>query len=101
MATKDTKTTKAVKEPKTKSMSELYAGGDKPEVAKTEVKLHGRAYAVLVKPMITEKATVLGAFNQYVFMVSLDANKIDVAKAIDEVYGVKPVSVNMIRSEGK
>ena len=96
MATKDTKTTK-----ESKSMSELYAGGEKSTATKTEVKLHGRAYAVLVKPMITEKATVLGSLNKYVFMVSVDANKIDVAKAIDEVYGVKPVNVNMIRSEGK
>lgn len=97
MATKDTKKTTTEK----KSMKDLYEGGEKPAVAKKEAKTGGRAYAVLVKPMITEKATVLGAQNKYLFMVSLDANKIDVAKAIDEVYGIKPVAVNMIRTEGK
>lgn len=97
MATKDTKTT--TKEAKT--MKDLYEGGEKPAAAKGEAKTSGRAYAVLVKPMITEKASVLGAMNKYVFMVNIDSNKIDVAKAINEVYGVKPTAVNMVRSEGK
>lgn len=97
MATKDTTKTTTEK----KSMKDLYEGGEKAVVAKQEVKTGGRAYAVLVKPMITEKASVLGALNKYVFMVNVEANKIDVAKAINEVYGIKPVSVNMIRSEGK
>lgn len=97
MATKDTTKTTTGKA----SMKDLYEGGEKPVVAKKEAKTNGRAYAVLVKPMITEKASVLGAMNKYVFMVSVESNKIDVAKAINEVYGVKPVSVNMIRSEGK
>ena len=59
------------------------------------------AYRILVKPMVTEKATNLSAVNQYVFMVSIDANKIEVAKAIFEVYGVNPTSVNIIKSKGK
>jgi large subunit ribosomal protein L23 len=97
MATKDTTKTTTDK----KSMKDLYEGGEKPAAAKKEAKTTGRAYAVLVKPMITEKASVLGGLNKYVFMVSVESNKIDVAKAINEVYGIKPVSVNMIRSEGK
>lgn len=97
MATKDTqkKTTGS------KSMKDLYEGGEKETVAKKEANLTGRAYAVLVKPMITEKASVLAGLNKYVFMVNIESNKIDVAKAIDEVYGVKPVAVNIIRNEGK
>ncbi|MFZ4648326.1 MAG: 50S ribosomal protein L23 [Patescibacteria group bacterium] len=59
------------------------------------------AYRVLVKPMITEKAAHLGTENKYVFMVSLDANKIEVAKAVNSVYGVKVEKVNLIRCEGK
>ncbi|MCX6795722.1 MAG: 50S ribosomal protein L23 [Candidatus Falkowbacteria bacterium] len=59
------------------------------------------AYRVLVKPMITEKAAHLGTENKYVFMVSLDSNKIEVAKAVAAVYGVKVDKVNLIRCEGK
>jgi large subunit ribosomal protein L23 len=97
MATADTKTTKTEK----KSMQDLYATDGKPAVASKEAKVSGRAYAVLVKPMITEKASILSTVSKYIFMVTLPSNKIDVAKAIHEVYGVKPISVNIIRSEGK
>ncbi|MFA5420845.1 MAG: 50S ribosomal protein L23 [Patescibacteria group bacterium] len=80
-------------------MKDLYAEGE----TKIDAKNAGGkiAYRVLVKPAITEKATDLGALNQYVFIVSINANKIDVAKAVYEVYGVKPVSVNIIKSKGK
>jgi large subunit ribosomal protein L23 len=59
------------------------------------------AYRVLVKPLITEKASVAGTLNKYSFVVSLDANKVEISKAIEEVYGVKPVRVNVVRMEGK
>ena len=39
--------------------------------------------------------------NKYFFEVAKNANKIEVAKAIQEIYGVKPVSVNIIRMQGK
>ena len=61
----------------------------------------GRAWKLLAHPLITEKATRIGAHHQYVFEVALKANKIEIAKAIAEVYGVHPVSVNMIRVSGK
>lgn len=61
----------------------------------------GRAYSILVKPLITEKAANLGILNQYVFEVSLDSNKIEIAKAVEEIYGVKPIGVNVIRTDGK
>ena len=88
------------------SMSDLYneatvktvgVGGTK---VKKEIKA-GNAYKVLVKPLITEKATNLGMHNKYVFVVSLKANKISVAKAIEETYGVKPIKVNLANVSGK
>ena len=39
--------------------------------------------------------------NKYFFEVKKDANKIEIAKAINDVYGVKPVSVNIMRVGGK
>jgi large subunit ribosomal protein L23 len=95
---KNTKGTKVVTEEK--SMKDLYGSDGKAKAEKTK-KSKGMAYRILVKPMVTEKATNLSAVNQYVFMVSIDANKIEVAKAIFEVYGVNPTSVNIIKSKGK
>ncbi len=107
------KITKTVVDPKTStsddqvvdsstaaSMKDLYSADGKVKKDKKKKK-NGQAYRVLVKPMVTEKATNLGAINQYVFMVSFDANKIEVAKAIYEVYGVNPISVNIIKTKGK
>jgi len=62
---------------------------------------YGNAYRVLVKPLITEKATGLGVENKYIFAVEKKSNKIEIAKAIDEIYGIKPVSVNVINMKGK
>lgn len=82
-----------------KSMKDLYNEGDK-KTSKKGVK-NSVAYRVLVKPLITEKAANLASLNQYAFVVSASANKIDVAKAVFEVYGVKPEKVNIIKVKGK
>jgi large subunit ribosomal protein L23 len=95
-------------EPKTESMKDLYDGKTKVIVdAKGESKKavktihYANAYKILVKPLVTEKAANLGTANKYVFAVSPSANKIEIAKSIQQVYGIKPVSVNVIRMEGK
>lgn len=90
------------------SMQDLYSGTSTKKVAggtavvkKTGTKNHEAAYRILIKPLITEKATNLGAENKYVFIVAKSANKISVARALEVTYGVKPVAVNIINSEGK
>ncbi|MCG2697897.1 50S ribosomal protein L23 [Candidatus Parcubacteria bacterium] len=102
------------KDEKKQSMKDLYEEGQAEKVRKTaktdkseksdekkKIKKYGNAYKVLVKPLITEKATNLGAENKYVFEVSTQANKIEIAKAINEVYGIKPVNVNIVKMKGK
>lgn len=64
-------------------------------------KQFGIAYRVLVKPIITEKSGDLGVNNKYIFEVADSANKIEVSKSIEEVYGVRPVKVNIINMKGK
>lgn len=59
-----------------------------------------KVYGILVKPLITEKSTMIGALNQYVFAVATHANKIQVAQAIFQRYGIKPVKVNMVNVHG-
>lgn len=60
-----------------------------------------RAYEILVKPLITEKASALGAINKYVFAVSPKTNKVEVKKAIRAVYNVDPIAVNISNFSGK
>lgn len=86
------------------SMKDLYGDDKKPvennDGVKKEIKT-GNAYKILVKPLVTEKASVLGAENKYFFAVALKANRIEIAKAIREIYGVKPEKVNIINMGGK
>lgn len=87
------------------SMKDLYSGTTAKSAAKgekaKETKKLGQAYRILAKPLVTEKASVLGEENKYFFSVARGANKIEVAKAIFEVYGIKPTKVNIINSKGK
>lgn len=53
-------------------------------------------YKVLKGPHITEKASDLTQQNQYIFKVWPRANKIEVKKAIKEVFGKDAISVRMI-----
>lgn len=59
------------------------------------------AYRILVRPLVTEKATEQGTQNKYVFEVNISSNKVQVKKAIKSVYGVDPVDVNIVRMRGK
>ena len=59
------------------------------------------AYRILVSPVVTEKATTLVSENKYEFEVASDANKIEVKKAIKNVYGFEPLDVNIINVRGK
>jgi large subunit ribosomal protein L23 len=59
------------------------------------------AYRVLLRPLLTEKGSHLGVENKYLFEVGYDTNKIEVARAVEAVYGVKPTKVNIIKLAGK
>lgn len=57
-----------------------------------------RAPQVLVRPVLTEKSTRAGV---YFFEIPYSANRTEVKKAIQSVYGVTPAKVNIINREGK
>ena len=67
----------------------------KPALKKTR-KIVGRAYRFLKIPHVSEKATGLTEKNQYIFRVYPSANKIEVKKAVQDVYGVDVASVRII-----
>lgn len=76
---------KAVKAPKAKA-----------EKAPVKGALPSAALKVL-RPRITEKATLATEHNVYVFEVTNDATKIEVKEAMKALYKVDPIKVNMVR----
>ena len=57
---------------------------------------------ILLRPIITEKMTAQSEkLNRFGFIVSKDANKIQIKKAVESLYNVSVVSVNTMRYSGK
>ena len=54
------------------------------------------AARILKSPHVTEKAMSLGQENKYVFKVAPEANKNEIRKAVQELYGVRVESVNIV-----
>jgi large subunit ribosomal protein L23 len=59
--------------------------------------------SVLIRPLITEKMTGISEKHptKFGFVVSVDANKIEIAKAVKERFNVDVVAVNTIKHQGK
>lgn len=57
---------------------------------------------ILISPIITEKSgNQVQMQNTYSFKVSINANKIEIKKAIEHIFAVKVLNVNTIRMMGK
>ncbi len=57
---------------------------------------------IIKKPLITEKMTAISEkLNRYAFIVDKSANKFQIKKAIEELYGVKVAAVNTMNYTGK
>ena len=57
---------------------------------------------ILLKPIVTEKMTLQGeSLNRYGFVVDKRANKVQIKKAVEEMYGVTVNSVNTQCTAGK
>ena len=70
---------------------------------KTEKKLvaHAGTFDVLRRPIVSEKTARLSENNGVVFEVAMSATKEDVAKAIEVLFGIKPLKVNIVIAKGK
>ena len=52
---------------------------------------------ILIKPIVTEKMTVQGdKLNRYGFIVDREANKIEIKKAVEQMYSVSVKDVNTV-----
>ena len=56
---------------------------------------------IIIRPLITERSTELMAEGKYVFVVDKRANKIEIGKAINEIFDVKVEKVNTVNVTGK
>ena len=57
--------------------------------------------SVLKKPLITEKASALNESGKYGFIVDKNANKVEIKKEVEKMYGVTVESVNTMKYQGK
>ena len=56
---------------------------------------------VIIRPVITEHSYDAMENNVYTFEVAKSANKIEIAKAVEEIFGVKVAKVNTLNMQGK
>jgi large subunit ribosomal protein L23 len=59
------------------------------------------SYEAVKNPHISEKASYLAEKDQYIFNISPDYNKNEIKSAIEGIYGVDVLSVNMIKIPAK
>lgn len=59
------------------------------------------AHRILVRQMITEKASMIEKHGHYLFHVARNANKPSIMQAVKELYGIWPERVQIINNEGK
>lgn len=61
-----------------------------------------RLYNVIHSPYISEKSTVVAEKNnQFVFKVAMDANKIEIKQAVEGLFNVNVIDVQVVRQKGK
>ena len=59
------------------------------------------AQDIIIKPIITENSMMAQGMKKYTFKVAKDANKIEIAKAVETLFDVKVAQVNTISVRGR
>ena len=59
------------------------------------------AQDIVIRPIITEKAMAGIAAKKYTFEVAKNANKIEIAKAVEELFGVDVEKVSTVNVRGR
>jgi Ribosomal protein L23 len=59
------------------------------------------AYDIIKRPIITERSMANTEMRCYTFEVAKDANKIEIKKAVEEIFDVKVQKVNTLNMQGK
>ena len=58
------------------------------------------AQDIILKPVVTEESMMGTGMKKYTFYVAKDANKIEIAKAVEELFGVEVADVNTMNVKG-
>ena len=58
-------------------------------------------YAILKRPLVTEKSTLMQDDGRYVFEVAKTATKLEIKEAVQESFGVTVIKVNTMNVKGK
>jgi large subunit ribosomal protein L23 len=56
---------------------------------------------IIIRPVVSEKSYAAFDANIYTFVVAGDANKIEIRRAVEEIFGVKVTNVNTVNRKGK
>jgi large subunit ribosomal protein L23 len=59
------------------------------------------AYDIILRPIITEQSMEQSDIKKYAFEVARDANKIEIKKAVEEIFGVKVLKVTTTHVRGR
>lgn len=59
------------------------------------------SYDIIIRPIITEQSMEQTDIGKYAFVVARDANKIEIKRAIEEIFGVKVQKVTTLNMKGK
>ncbi len=59
------------------------------------------AYDIIIRPVITEQSMEDQDIKKYAFEVKKDANKIEIKKAVEEIFGVKVMKVTTTHVRGR
>ena len=57
--------------------------------------------SILKRPLVTEKVSKMNDKGKYGFVVDINANKVEIASAVEKMYGVNVEKVNTISMMGK
>lgn len=88
-------------EEKIKAPSPPAAVEASSEPTAVQSKKPNRAHYLLLKPLVTEKSSYLQSAGIYCFAVHPQANKTEIKKAVEAVFGVKVIKVRIINYQGK
>ena len=60
-----------------------------------------KTFDIIIRPILSEKTYASIPNKKYTFEVAKDANKVEIKKAVEEIFGVKVKSVNTVNVNGK
>ncbi len=59
------------------------------------------ARQIIIRPVITERSFDMQEYNRFTFEVAKTASKIEIAKAVEEIFDVKVLRVNTVNVKSK